>query len=337
MPTLSVIIPTFNRSASLQRVLAGVSRQTYPASDFEVVIVSDGSTDQTADILRAARTPFRLVAITQSNQGPAQARNRGVAAAGAEIIVFLDDDVVPAPTCLAEHARLHTGGEATIVLGSMVPPADFRLSPWVRWSQDRLAEQYGAMTQGRWEPTARQFYTGNASLPRHLLEMESFDAGLRRAEDVELAYRLAARGVRFVFNPQAIGYHYEERSFPAWLAIAHAYGCADVAFTFQKGQNWLLPMVLQELRSRPAATQAVTWACLDRPRRSRWMTQVLRQVAWLGDRLNWSVLLRLACSSLFNLYYCQGVADGLGGRQRFVAALAAERSGPARREGAPTL
>jgi GT2 family glycosyltransferase len=266
----------------------------------------------------------------QANLGPAQARNRGVTQARGTIIVFLDDDVVPAPQWLAEHRRLQFASAGPlVVLGPMLPPGDFHLSPWVRWSQDRLGEQYAAMAQGRWKPTARQFYTGNASLPRALVLTNQFDPNFRRAEDVELAYRLAARGAQFVFNPEAIGYHYEVRSFAAWLAVAHAYGRSDVAFTFQKGQAWLLPTIMRELRGRPLATRAVAWLCLDRPRLRRWLTLLMRPLAWLGDRLNWSALHRLACSSLFNLYHYQGIADGLGGRAQFYATLQAAPPAPA--------
>jgi GT2 family glycosyltransferase len=94
-----------------------------------------------------------------------------------------------------------------------------------------LVKQYDAMERGDWAATARQFYTANASLARrHVLDAGGFDERFRRAEDVELAYRLADRGLRFVFARDAVVVHHPDRSFRAWLDIAGAYGRNDVVF-----------------------------------------------------------------------------------------------------------
>src|SRR5579871_3087260 len=96
---LSVVIPTYNRKESLRRTLDGLARQTYPFSEFEVVVVSDGSTDGTAEMLAQymQTAPYALCAITQANGGPSRARNRGIREARYDVIVFLDDDVEPVP------------------------------------------------------------------------------------------------------------------------------------------------------------------------------------------------------------------------------------------------
>src|SRR5205814_3294574 len=98
--SLTVVIPTFQRKDRLARVLDGLSRQTHPA--FEVVVVDDGSTDGTSQYLRETRFPFHVCAISQLNAGPAAARNAGVAAAKGDVVLFLDDDVIPAPELVAE-------------------------------------------------------------------------------------------------------------------------------------------------------------------------------------------------------------------------------------------
>jgi GT2 family glycosyltransferase len=316
---LSVVIPTYNRRHSLQRVLEALDRQTLAPEAFEVVVVCDGPSDSTADYLAAAHFRYRLRWFVQANQGPAAARNRGVTEARGELIVFLDDDVVPDPTLLAAHVHAHARhGDQTIVIGPMVLPQDWTLAPWSRWSQERLAEQYSAMARGDWAPTARQFYTGNTSLGRaHLTASGGFDPRFRRAEDVELGYRLAERGLRFVFCPEAVGYHYEERTFAAWLSIPYDYGRSDVVFAREKGQSWLLPTILSEYHQRPWVVRLLASLCLDRPWLRDWMTLSLRQLTWIGGRLNWPLLLRGACSGLFNLYHYQGIADALGGRQYF--------------------
>ena len=83
-------------------------------------------------------------------------------------------------------------GQTTVVMGPMLTPNDFAMPAWVAWEQAMLMKQYDDMNAGNWQPTARQFYTGNTSLARqHLIQTGGFDTSFRRGEDVELAYRLA--------------------------------------------------------------------------------------------------------------------------------------------------
>lgn len=320
MNTVSVIIPTYNRLNTLRRVLQGLEAQTYPQTQFEVIVVSDGSTDGTDEFLAdyaAAGPSFLVRPLRQDNQGVAAARNHGIAAAEGEIILFLDDDVVPASNLIAEHLRLHRERpQGIVVLGPMLTPADHPLSPWVQWEQAMLSKQYEQMVAGYWLPTARQFYTGNTSLPRAmLLAAGGFDSRFRRAEDVELAYRLEQQGVCFCFNPQAVGHHYASRSFASWLNIPYEYGRNDVIFAQEKGVCWLLPAIWREFHSRHPWIQMLAQLCLDRPRLSQWMAYLLKQTAERGQ----ARLAHAACSALFNLRYYQGMADQLGGRELFFA------------------
>jgi GT2 family glycosyltransferase len=332
MPDVSVILPTYNRLARLQRVLAGLARQTHPLDGVEIIIVSDGSTDGTDAYLRGLNggrsdqaLPPHVTPVFQPNGGVATARNAGLARASGELVLFIDDDVVPAPQLLAEHVATHAAqGDGVVVLGPMLTPPDFAMQPWVRWEQAMLVKQYDDMQGGCWEPTARQFYTGNTSLPRrYLVEAGGFDPAFRRAEDVELAYRLAERGLRFVFNPDAVGYHYAERSFRSWLQIPYLYGRNDVIFTRDKGQTWLLPTIWKEFAiHRHKLIRGMTRLCLDRPLLARPAIAGLRLAAGLGDRLGIERVPRLAYSGIFNLRHYQGIADELGGRQAFFAGVA---------------
>jgi GT2 family glycosyltransferase len=312
---LSIIIPTYNRCKQLQRVLSGLELQTVPSDQFEVIVVSDGSTDATSDFLRTASTRLQLKPIFQANSGVAAARNSGVRQALGQIILFLDDDVVPDPHLVAEHLSIHSSqGNDIVVLGPMLTPSDFALAPWVRWEQAMLIKQYNAMLAKKFQPTARQFYTGNTSLAReHLLKAGGFDEHFRRAEDVELAYRLARSGLRFIFNSQAIGYHYAERSFGSWLNTPYVYGKNDVIFTRDKQQEWLLPKVYSEFHLRNPLIQWLVRICLDRRNLSACISACLKTTAVIGDYLRIERLVQVAYSGLFNLQYYQGITDELGG------------------------
>lgn len=325
MTNVTVILPTYNRLDRLKQVLAGLERQQYPLSNFDVVVISDGSTDGTHEYLASIKTPLNLVAAIQKNQGPAAARNKGIELATGEIVLFIDDDVVPSPQLLAEHMRLHAQEADLIVLGPMLTPPDVRLSPWVQWEQDMLVKQYRAMEEGAWAPTARQFYTGNTSLARrHLVEVGGFDARYRRAEDIELAYRLARRPVRFVFHPAAIGYHYAERSFRSWIEIPYTYGRNDVAFA-REGEAWILEVLPREFRERNPLITSLVRLCLDRKALSGATLTGLKLVAQLNGRAGLPMLSRFVHSAMFNLRYYQGVADALGGRAEFLSAASAGR------------
>jgi len=321
MLRLSVVIPTFNRLASLQRTLAGLEHQTFPRAEFEIVVVSDGSCDGTNEFLRAQNN---LGAVIQENQGVAAARNAGIARASGEIVLFVDDDVMPTPQLIAEHLATHARHrDDVIVLCPMLTPRDFKMASWVRLEQAMLEKQYADMSAGKWHATARQFYTGNTSLlRRHVVQAGGFDPSFRRAEDVELAYRLAARGLKFVFNAHAIGYHYADRSFKSWFDIPYTYGRNDVIFTRDKNQTWLLPTVFDEFRKRNPLIRALAHACLDHSRASARAITLLKFAAQCGDRCNLAALPRVSFSGIFNLRYYQGVADELGGRAKFFARVA---------------
>jgi GT2 family glycosyltransferase len=336
MTTVSIVIPTYNRLERLKRVIACLEAQDYPRSAFEVIVVADGCADGTVEYLASltdgeATTPLRLMAVLGENQGPSGARNRGVAEASGRLVLFLDDDVMPEPRLVSEHVRAHEAiGPGVAVLGPMLTPPATRLLPWVRWEQIRLERQYGDMVAGRWEATARQFFTGNTSL--ELAEIRAaggFDTRFRRAEDVELAYRLAALGVRFVFNPQAVGYHYAERSYRAWLDAAYAYGRSDVVFSRDLGQSWLLPRIGHEFRhGRHPLIRAVVSLCVGRPALSRAAVGTLRIAAHTGGRLGSNRVADLACSGIFNLRYYRGIADELGGRANFFTTMAQAAAAP---------
>jgi glycosyltransferase involved in cell wall biosynthesis len=201
-PRISVVIPTFQRRDLVVSTVAALSRQDFDGS-FEVVVVVDGSTDGTADALRALRVPFPLTVLEQANGGMPTARSAGGYAARGEILLFMDDDMEADPRLLAEHDRSHRGG-AGIVLGPNPlhpesPPN--LLSRWVsEWVDGRTAK---LSAPGSAVPVKEIW--GRYSVSREsFLAVRGFDARLRRGSDVDFAYRVLLRGHRAEFNPNAI-------------------------------------------------------------------------------------------------------------------------------------
>src|SRR5947209_6658963 len=120
---VSIVIPTFNRRGLLRTTLEALARQTYPADQFEALVVSDGSSDGTDSMTEsyAREAPYRLRLITQGNAGPSRARNRGVQEAIGDVVLFLDDDIESCPDLVGAHAGHHAGAEDVAVLGHIAP------------------------------------------------------------------------------------------------------------------------------------------------------------------------------------------------------------------------
>lgn len=317
-PLVSLVIPTHNRRESLHMVLEALARQTISAETFETLVICDGCTDGSAEMCRTLPTPYHLRVLEQTpNQGPAAARNRGVREAAAPLILFIDDDVAPEPTLIAEHLRLHDQDERAVVIGTLLAPPGFRLNPWTRWEEAMLRKQYQDMAAGKWEPTPRQFYTGNASVRRAaVLAAGGFDPAFRRAEDVELAYRFRDQGLHFYFNPEAKGWHHALRSLRAWLNISTAYGWADVAM-YRSGRLMTLQSMAKEFHWRQHSLQRLARLCVGHPLLLKTTVGAFLAAARLTDWARQPKVAGAAYSAIFNLRYWHSVSEQMGGRRAF--------------------
>jgi peptidoglycan/xylan/chitin deacetylase (PgdA/CDA1 family)/glycosyltransferase involved in cell wall biosynthesis len=202
---LSIVIPTCNRAQRLRACLDALGHQTQPISDFEVVVVDDGSTDDTAELLGSLTTPFSLRVVRQENRGYGAARNAGVEAASGTYLLFMDDDVVASPELVAEHLRMqHEHGGGVGVIGPYPPMLRRGAGRFAQgWAEMRL-EDYRALEIRT--PTFASVHTGNFSAPRASVQaVGSFATDLPRDVDIELGYRLQEAGMSFVFAPRALG------------------------------------------------------------------------------------------------------------------------------------
>lgn len=223
-PLVSVVVPTFNRPEGLRRVLTAFEQQRPHDLPFELVVVDDGSSDGTSELLaswRSRRYPLRFA--RQANGGPARARNRALAVASGEIVLFGGDDIEPHPLLVSEHVSEHhrRGDPRVAVLGLTRWPEGEELTSTMRHIDGPGAQQfsYAVFTDGA-EYDFRHFYTSNVSVRRDLLRSEAggFSADFPAAafEDAELAYRLSMRGMRIVYRASALAWHhhhYDARSF----------------------------------------------------------------------------------------------------------------------------
>lgn len=312
-PKMSVVMPTYNRIDRLKTALEALARQTVDPNSFEMIVVSDGSTDGTDEYLASGLTPLPVIGLSQPNAGPAAARNHGVSVASAPLIVFVDDDIIATPTLLERHLLAHADSDHRAVIGPMVNAPDFPYTPWVRWEQAMLEKQYAAMRNGTMTPSFHQFYTGNASVPRVKFDQAGgFNPKLRRAEDSEFAFRLSELGVEFVFDEVAAGFHYAERSFRSWLSGADLDGRNMVALVGD-GQTWRLVAMAQNRARRHVFTRALVTAFTPRPRLAKVVISGLRLASTASSKLGQAEVSKLALSGVWALRYSLSAADEFGG------------------------
>ncbi|HYW51033.1 MAG TPA: glycosyltransferase family 2 protein, partial [Gemmatimonadaceae bacterium] len=189
VPRLAVIVPAYRCASTLRASLAGLLASDLPRHEWELVVIDDGSGDDTAAV--AALHADRVVTIEDGPRGPAHARNTGAAATRAPLLVFIDADVVVAPATLRQLAvHLRDGSGTDAVFGAYdTTPAD---SGFVSQYRNLLHHRVHAQNAG----IATTFWAGCGAVRRDAFDsVGQFDA-MRyprpQVEDIELGYRLTA-------------------------------------------------------------------------------------------------------------------------------------------------
>ncbi|HVE71766.1 MAG TPA: glycosyltransferase [Thermoanaerobaculia bacterium] len=292
----SVVIPTYNRLDMLVRVLDALERQA-GAPPFETIVIDDGSRDDTARVMSSRNgITFR----SQPNAGPGNARNHGVSLASGKIVVFIGDDTVPEPTFLAEHARVHREADddpMVAALGYTGWPSGERVTAFMDYINDYgLQFGYKLIKDGAVVPF-NFFYTSNISIDREVLAAHPFDTTFPSAawEDIELAYRLDAKGLKIRYNARAVTRHHHPMSVDSFARRQYTVGKSGAIF-FEKHPELGHFLGVYELQSRTLASEAqLSW---------------LRRRARLGEKFR--VLARpRVFETLMREHYLRGLRDGL--------------------------
>jgi GT2 family glycosyltransferase len=219
-PKVAVAVPTHNRGARLERLLMALERQTLPSEEFEVVVVDDGSADDTAAVLARFRpvTQLNLRTLrTEPRQGPAAARNRAWRSTAAPVVAFTDDDCVPEPGWLRAGLAAFED-EARIVVGRTRPP------------EQQLALSAQPFSRVMDVASADLFETCNVFYRRRELEaVGGFDErfGKPSGEDTDLGLAVRDLGVEAVYAPDAVVLH-DVRPGDLMAALRESFRWADL-------------------------------------------------------------------------------------------------------------
>ena len=225
---VSIVIPTYNRRATLEVVLPSLLQQTYPAADYEMLLCDAGSSDGTRELVEQLNDE-RLRFLPGADSGRAGARNRGLENARGEIILFTDADIIADPRLVEVHALRHQRGPTQAVVGCEIQVKS--LQEYEECRQNPAA--HARHKPGRKVLPWHYFLTGNASAPRSvLLEVGGFDAAFQGYghEDLELGYRLQKSGLTIGYAPEAINYHWHPVPFDEQCQKMYLAGRSTVTF-----------------------------------------------------------------------------------------------------------
>ncbi|MBK7876625.1 MAG: glycosyltransferase [Planctomycetes bacterium] len=213
-PRLSVVLCTYDRKAILAKSLASWAAQRCAPNDFEVVVVNDGSTDGTREWLEANPLSVPGRVLHRPNGGLAAARNTGIAAARGEFLLFVNDDTIASPDLVAQHLAAHDAeareGRAALVLGTFEQPLPALDSALMRYLEvSDFVFRYSDTKDGETYDFQR-FWTCNVSVrAEHVRAVGGFDESFKvyGAEDIDLGFRLHARGLRVLYRAAARAQH----------------------------------------------------------------------------------------------------------------------------------
>jgi len=217
MPELSVVIPAYKAEAHLSACLSGFASQTADSDRFEVIVVDDCSPDSTSALARS----FAGVRVLrhETNQGAASARNTGAESAEAEVLLFVDSDVIPKPGLIEGTLALFEDGSVRAATGRYgAEPANDTsfarykaLWTWHCWERTGATTGHSGHLQGALSAVRRD----------DLLAVGGFDPSYEggSVEDYELSARLRQRGLRIVFDDRIGGKHH----FPGLGTVARNY------------------------------------------------------------------------------------------------------------------
>ncbi len=328
-PKLSLVIPTHGREGLLKEMLQALNAQTLGPEKFEVVVIVDGDTDGTLAMVQGLETRYTLRAYQQQRAGPAGARNRGAELARGEVLVFLDDDMLPDATFLAEHLRMHEEHPHAVVLGPYLPPPMSEVATqggWNIWQARVLTHHYRQMAEGIRPPAGRRLYSGNFSIPREdFIRVGGFDVGLERGEDVELGFRLEHEGMAYYYSEGACTLHRGFHGFDSWCRSASLYGQCDALFGNEKGYK-VAPEVIGWFHEQRPAYRWAIFLCMGRPRLTGLLVHLFKAVSEALTRLRLYGLAHYGYSSIYKLLYWDGYVQEIGGKAMFQKQIVAWRA-----------
>jgi glycosyltransferase involved in cell wall biosynthesis len=311
-PTISVMLPTYKRPEALERTLAALEKQSLEPDCYEIIVVDDGSADQTEMLVDefARQTHIRFSYIVlKDNGGPARARNFGLAACRAGVVLIIGDDIEPDRCLVEKHLDSHRQHpeDSHALLGHVSFPEEMQPTGFMHWLATggrKYFFNYQDLVPG--QPAGPlYFYTCNVSVKMALLDKSGwFDESFPYAshEDLELGFRLAEQDMQMIYEPAALGYHWHMLSVQGIARRVYLMGYSALMF-WEKVED-KGGLIRQKMR------RLISWVAATRPFVALW--ERLGSKSYIEDRkylISWHLLLFLS--------FFIGLSDGQkGGKPR---------------------
>ena len=234
--SLAVIVCTHNRAALLEQTLRSLANQTVSKGVYEIIVVDDGSTDDTRHLISALSRDVRMMYAYQRNAGLASAKNHGVFLATAPLLLFMDDDDLAAPSLVEHHLRTHDRfpEERYAVLGHTSLGPDAAGDPLMHFVTEVgcCLFAYPQLRDGQ-VADFTFFWGGRSSCKRaFLLDHGVFNPVFRfGCEDIELGYRLSKHGFQVVYNASARSVMTRRLTFDAFCERSRRQGRSNFVFS----------------------------------------------------------------------------------------------------------
>jgi glycosyltransferase involved in cell wall biosynthesis len=233
-PELSVVMATFQRAETIKRTLKYLELQDIDPARFELIVVDDGSVDDTEEVVQKAITekPYSITYLRHENTGPGYTQNRGIKIARGDILLLMADDIWMEPQTLGRHLDFHlrqNKGNKSALVGRVFASPEMNESAYLRNWDPHQFKSFNAIV----EVPYYMFWACNVSLKRRfMLEGGMFRdsrgrAGSAAHEDPEVGYRLMQNGMKLFYDSKANGLHYHYEEFD--ITIDRMY---------QRGQNF---------------------------------------------------------------------------------------------------
>lgn len=206
-PDFSVIIPTFNGADKILDLLRSLEKQT--TSNFEIIVVIDGSTDNTKDQLKSFQnSKLKIKTIFQENKGRAITRNNGVAHAQHELLLFFDDDMRMSSRAIEYHLDHHSKIDDTILVGNQIEDLELMKTDMHHYKR-HLSLKWMSELAKSYQKLDNPFITAaNFSISKTTFQLlGGFDERLTDCEDYDLALRAKNKNIDIYFNPNIYGWH----------------------------------------------------------------------------------------------------------------------------------
>lgn len=233
MVKFSIVVPTYNRKEKLMQCLASLSKQCYPKDQYEVIVIDDGSTDGTSEIMTYYFGDSNVRYFYQKNGGCAKARNLGIVMAKGNIIAFTDDDcVVPWGWITALDTAFSEHPEVAGVGGTLIPNNETKsiFAKYDLFLTEKLYKFDNKEYIGSYECQA--FGTCNIAYRKTaLVDVSGFDENYKypASEDADLKFRVCKKGYKMMYIPVAI-IHYQDYSFRRFIRTAITRGKGEKLF-----------------------------------------------------------------------------------------------------------